>query len=79
MDLEQIIEEYNILRIRALQLAKEKPELLGEFAWLRNAIQDEEVTLHFLDDNIALSGHTFTTQTMSSEWFWFEVPLSELD
>jgi hypothetical protein len=79
MNLEEIIDGYNILRDRCLAIAKKSPALLGEYAWLRYAISDGDITLGFTEDGINCYGNTYTTQTMDHEWFDFLIPFSELD
>lgn len=80
MNLEEIINGYNELRDKCVRLAKEnKGELMGEFAWLRGALSDGDITLGYYPDGICCYGSTYTTQTMESEWFSFTIPWSELE
>ncbi len=80
MNLEEIIDGYNDFRETCLMLVKRNPALLGEYAWLQYAIQESDVTLHFIEGvGVECSGHAYTTQTMDSEYFDFIIPFSELE
>lgn len=70
MNYQSIIEEYDKLRNKCYKLIKSGDErLLEEFFWLKYAIQEEEINLDFHENFIICNGYTFTTQTMSNEWF----------
>ncbi|QIN94141.1 hypothetical protein PP459_gp092 [Streptomyces phage Wakanda] len=80
MNYEEIIEGYNSLREKCLELAKKNPALFGEDAWLRGAIQEEDITLDFIEGvGVECHGLAYTTQTMDHEVFCFVIPFSELD
>lgn len=80
MNLEEIIDGYNDLREKCLELAKANPVLLGEYAWLQYAIQESDITLYFIEGvGVECSGHAYTSQTMDNEPFDFIIPFSELD
>ncbi|QBZ72423.1 hypothetical protein SEA_CIRCINUS_169 [Streptomyces phage Circinus] len=80
MDLEQIIDGYNNLRERCLELAKQNPALFGDSAWLRYAIQESDITLYFIAGvGVECSGMAYTSQTMDNEPFDFIIPFSELE
>lgn len=80
MDYEKIIEEYEALRGRCYKLARENDgKRMGEYAWLRFAMQEEEINMQRVLGGIECYGSTYTTQTMDFESFDFFVPLSELD
>jgi hypothetical protein len=81
MSLEEIIEGYNSLREKCLELAKrDSGALMGQDAWLRWAIQEQDITLDFIEGvGIECHGLAYTTQTMDHEVFCFVIPFSELD
>ncbi|AVD99340.1 hypothetical protein SEA_BILLNYE_168 [Streptomyces phage BillNye] len=80
MDLEQIIDWYNDLREKCLEVAKKKPELFGDSVWLQYAIQESDITLYFIAGvGVECSGMAYTSQTMDNEPFDFIIPFSELE
>lgn len=79
MNYEEMIDGYNELREQCLMIAKNNPEVFDEGAWLRNAIVDSDITLDYSSQGIHCRGNAYTTQTMSSEYFQFIVPLEMLD
>jgi hypothetical protein len=81
MDFETIIEGYNSLREKCLELAKRNNgALMGDDAWLRGAIIEQDITLDFIEGvGIECHGTAFTMQTVDHEAFCFTIPFSELD
>jgi len=78
-DIERMIDGYNDLRERCLALAKEAGgERMGHDAWLRYALREDDITLRYTVDGIQCSGHAFTTQTQSNEWFCFTILWADL-
>ncbi|QNN99223.1 hypothetical protein SEA_FAUST_141 [Streptomyces phage Faust] len=76
MDYEKMIDGYNELRERCLELAKKNNgKLMGSDAWLCFAIMDTDITLYFYEDGIECSGMAYTSQTMCSEPFNFRIPM----
>jgi hypothetical protein len=78
MNYEEIIEGYKNLRYKCYELAMNDDKLLGSDAWLKYAIQEDEINLWFYENRIECSGMTYTSQTMSSESFCFSIPMELL-
>jgi hypothetical protein len=77
---EKMIEGYNELREKCLELAKQdNGRLMEGHSWLRFAILDTDITLSFTERGIECYGSAYTTQTMDYEYFCFTIPLSELE
>lgn len=78
-DYEKVIDIYNDLRETCIVMAKLDDELMGEYAWLKFAICDSDITLELAPDGVVCYGSAYTTQTMSNEHFSFTVPFSYLE
>jgi hypothetical protein len=79
MDYEKIIDGYNNLRETCLLIAKSNDELMGEYAWLRFAICDPDITLELAPDGVVCYGSAYTRQTMDNEHFSFTIPFEYLE
>jgi hypothetical protein len=77
---EEIIECYNDLREKCLEIAKrDNGKLMESDAWLCWAIQESDITLDYSNQGIHCHGSAYTTQTMGTELFSFVIPFSELE
>lgn len=80
MKYEEMIDGYNELREKCLEIAKrDNGRLMDSDAWLRFAIMESDITLAFTGYGIECYGSAYTTQTMDHEHFSFTIPLSELE
>jgi hypothetical protein len=79
MKYEEIIEGYNDLRERCLDLAKQNTELMDSGAWFIGAIMDRDITLDYSANGIHGYGNAYTTQTMDNEYFSFVIPFELLE
>lgn len=80
MNYEQVIDGYNELREKCLELAKSNDgALMDSGAWFKTAIMDSDITLYYSEDGIHGYGNAYTTQTMSTEYFSFVIPYSLLE
>lgn len=80
MKYEEMINGYNELREKCLELAKkDNGKLMEGYSWLRFALLDTDITLSFTGYGIECYGSAYTTQTMDHEYFCFTIPLSELE
>lgn len=79
MDYESIIDGYDKIREQCYKIVKSDLSILGDFNWLRAAIQEEDIQLSILGGDIQCSGYCYTTQTMSSEYFYFIVPVKRIE
>ena len=50
--------------------------LMGDFAWLRNALSVDELNFFPCEGGFEVTGYTFTNQTQSFESFRFVIPMS---
>ena len=79
MNYEDIIEGYNELRERCLELAKANSDtLMHDGAWFKTAIMESDITLDYSESGIHGHGNAYTTQTMSTEYFSFVIPFDML-
>jgi hypothetical protein len=80
MNYEEMIEGYNDLRDKCVDLAKkDNGKLMGSDSWLRNSILSEDITLDYSDEGIHCNGYTYTSQTMGNEPFMFVIPFGEIE
>jgi hypothetical protein len=80
MNLQEIIDEFNRVREQCYHLARENNGArMGEYAWLRNALDDTDIRMDWTPQGVNCYGYAYTTQTMDNEWFDFTIPFSELD
>jgi len=80
MDYEQMIDGYNELREKCLELAKaNNGALMDEGAWFKSAIMESDVTLDYSENGIHGHGNAYTTQTMGHEYFSFVIPYELLE
>lgn len=76
MNLETMLYWHNDLREFCEDIAsKNNGELMGEYAWLRHAMQARDITLTATPNGIQCYGTCWTTKTMDHEWFDFIIPL----
>ncbi|QOI67518.1 hypothetical protein SEA_BEUFFERT_140 [Streptomyces phage Beuffert] len=80
MNYEEIIDGYNDLRERCLELAKaDSDNLMIEGAWFKSAIMESDATLDYSESGIHGHGNAYTCQTMSTEYFSFVIPFELLE
>lgn len=80
MNYEEIIDGYNDLREKCLELAKvNSDDLMDNGAWFKTAIMESDVTLDYSEGGIHGHGNAYTTQTMSTEYFSFVIPFELLE
>jgi hypothetical protein len=80
LDIKEVVDQYNALRERCYKLMRDNPEeVLGDQYWLRYAISEGDINMECNGTYIACYGHTYSMQTMSTEYFNFDIPLSEVE
>ncbi|UUG69454.1 hypothetical protein SEA_SHAM_143 [Streptomyces phage Sham] len=80
MDYEKIIDGYNELREKCLELAKANDgALMDSDRWLRGAIMESDITLDYSEQGIHCHGSTYTSQTMDNECFSFIIPFDLIE
>jgi hypothetical protein len=71
----RVIDIYDDLRSKCYALARKNDgELMGEDAWLRNAMSDTDITLEWRNDGMHCRGLAYTSQTWDHEPFAFTIP-----
>lgn len=76
---EAFIEQYEKLRDTCYELARlDGGKRMGDAAWLRNALCSSDMQLEARVNGIGCWGHTFTSQTQSSEYFEFEITYADI-
>ncbi|AXG66229.1 hypothetical protein SEA_ANNADREAMY_134 [Streptomyces phage Annadreamy] len=80
MNYEEIIDGYNELRERCLELAKaNNGALMDNGAWFMTAIMESDITLDYSEGGIHGWGNAYTTQTLTTEYFSFVIPFELLE
>ena len=78
--LQATIDRHNALREQCYNLARANGgALMGNSAWLRNALCEPDMTLEWTPEGIRCSGNTWTSQTVGLEWFEFVIPWSAIE
>lgn len=74
-----VVEDYTRLREQCYQAAqRDNGALMGDSAWLVNAMEPNEIQMSVTEDGIRCSGMTWTSQTQGNEWFEFTIPFAAL-
>lgn len=74
-----IIDTHNRIREACYRLARSNPEgVLKDDAWLRNALQENDITLSDAGNQIQCYGSCYTSQTWDHEHFDFYVDKSDV-
>lgn len=81
MDIAETIANYETLVNSIYQAIQSDPDKMGSDKWLRFAIQESDLNLIALSDGhtIRVWGDTYTCQTMSDEFFDFDIDSRDLD
>jgi hypothetical protein len=79
-DIEYVIDKHRALQERIYELAREDDgKRMGDDAWLDSAIGPSDLNLWYGGgDYINVNGYTWTSQTMGSEYFDFDIPVEDL-
>jgi hypothetical protein len=61
------------------RMIREWPKMyLGQYEWLLYAIGEHDFWLRFEGDNIGCTGNSYSMQTMSNEWYEFQIPVKDV-
>lgn len=78
-DFERSIYQYERVRECIVKAIHSEPNILGDYAWLRNAISDTDIQYIEVarSGKMWVSGMTWSNQTVDHEPFTFEIDLDD--
>jgi hypothetical protein len=82
MNFAEIVEGYNAIMAAIMAAIESDPDILGDAKWLRWAIQESDLNISNVygdGSSVNVWGSTYTVQTMSNEFFDFDINLNDLE
>lgn len=70
---DEIINQYTALQERCMEIIRNKPDLMGSHAWLKDAISTNEIMLIWTGTEMKCYGTTWTRGSRH-EYFEFTIP-----
>lgn len=77
--LEAAVDQYHALQTACYRAFRANPSLLGKDEWLRAVISEQALRLEIVADGIECTGHCYSMQSCSTEYFDFFIPFEALE